>query len=347
MKNILASVLIVFTLLIASCGGNKETPKDKETIKQEVTQNSKIEKEPTVQKEIDDDGFMLKINLKKGDNFSISVTNDEKLTQELDKQKQSLKQTNRIAYDFNVKSVDEFGNFTAEVVIKRIQKELDAGNGNKQSFDSKIKNDNANSTPDIKSLNSIIGKNYTITITPLGKVTDVIGSDKLINSVIKEVNADEKTSNMLRMALMQEFGGDNIAHFYEKLFNYIDGNKHKQDDKWEKVYDINIGLPLKVISDYRLARINDNNFVIKLNSKLKNISGNKSQEIENYIISTNVKGEQEGTITINRQTGFISKNVVTQRIYASETRKLKTDKSQSQTMKTTKISTYTISVKKK
>ena len=240
------------------------------------------------------------------------------------------------------------GNFTADIVIKRIQKELDAGNGNKQYFDSKSKADkSADIPPDIKSLRSLIGKKYSITITPLGKVTDVKGTDKMISSVIKDVDADEKTNNLLRMALMQEFGGDNVAHFYEKLFNYIDGNPHKQGDKWEKVYDINIGVMLKVISDYQLTSTEGNQLTIKFKSKLKDVSGRKSREIEGYIISMDVKGEQSGTIIINKNNGLLSKSVVTQKIYASETRSLKSDKTQSQTMKTTKIAKYSITVNSK
>ena len=348
MKNILTSVLIVLSLFIASCSGDKETPKSNEKPEQSKSNATSTKNNNIAQKETPDVGFMFKISLKKGANFAISVKNDEEITQELAGQKQSVKQTNQINYDFKVKSVDEFGNFTADITIRRIQKELDAGNGNKQYFDSKIKDDNNSDVPpDIKSLKSLIGKKYSITLTPLGKVTDVKGTDKMINSIIKKVDADEKTNNLLRMALMQEFGGDNVAHFYEKLFNYIDGNTHKQGDKWEKVYDINIGVMLKVISDYQLTNISDNTLTIKLKSKLKDVTGKKNREIEGYIISMDVKGEQEGTIKINKNNGFISQNTVTQRIYASETRAMKSDKSQRQTMKTTKKAKYTITVNTK
>jgi hypothetical protein len=348
MKNILTSVLIVLSLFIASCSGDKETPKSNEKPEQSKSNATSTKNNNIAQKETSDVGFMFKISLKKGANFAISVKNDEEITQELAGQKQSVKQTNQINYDFKVKSVDEFGNFTADITIRRIQKELDAGNGNKQYFDSGIKDDNNSDVPpDIKSLKSLIGKKYSITLTPLGKVTDVKGTDKMINSIIKKVDADEKTNNLLRMALMQEFGGDNVAHFYEKLFNYIDGNTHKQGDKWEKVYDINIGVMLKVISDYQLTNISDNTLTIKLKSKLKDVTGKKNREIEGYIISMDVKGEQEGTIKINKNNGFISQNTVTQRIYASETRAMKSDKSQRQTMKTTKKAKYTITVNTK
>ena len=344
MKKIFNTIIVVLTVLLISCGSEKDTPKQQDT-----TSNTKEMKTEASNKNVTEkkeEAFDFKIKLQKGDKYSISVTNDEKISNDNGTQKATAEQTNFINYDFNVSDIDEFGNYIINVKIRHIKKGLEISNGQKVEFNSKSEK-KEDETPDITSLRSLIGKGYTLTLTPDGKVIDVKGAENIINSVVEEVGADEKTNKALKIALSQEFSATSITRYYERIFNYIDGNQHKLNSKWQKVYDINIGVPLKVISNYTLKNVSDDKLTVTMVAKLKNIAGKRKEEIQNIIVTSDINGNQSGTIIINRKTGFLVHSVINQKINAYETRTMKDDKSKSETLKTSKSAKYIFDVKKK
>lgn len=345
MQKYLSILFVVLTVLLVSCSADKQNPQEKETTNKDVAIESKTNDKLASENQ-SESTFDFKLILKKGDNYYITVTNDEKITNDNGQQKMSVRQINKISYNFDITDIDDYGNYNVKIKIKNVQKSLEVSNGKKVEFNSNSPK-GENETADIKSLRSLIGKTYFLTLTPYGKVIEVKGNDKLMGDVVKESGVDDKTKDALKMALSQEFGSESIIRYYERIFNYIDGNRHKVGDKWQKVYDINIGLPLKVVSHYSLTNATNDNFVISMDAKLRNPAGKQKQEVQNFIVTSDISGKQSGKILLDRTTGFLSKNTVNQEINAVETRTLKDDKTKKQTLKTNKTAKYIFQVTKK
>ncbi len=345
MKKYLSILFVVLTVLLVSCSSDKQNPQEKETTNNDAATESKTNNKIASENQ-GKNTFDFKLILQKGDNYYITVTNDEKITNDNGQHKISARQINKISYNFNIVDIDEYGNYNVKIKIENVQKSLEVSTGQKIEFNSNSPK-GKNETADIKSLRSLIGKTYSLTLTSYGKVIEVMGNDKLMRDVVKESGVDEKTKDALKMALSQEFGSESIIRYYERIFNYIDGNRHKVGDKWQKVYDINIGLPLKVVSHYSLTNVSNDNFAIFMDAKLNNPAGKQKQEVQNFIITSDISGQQSGEILLDRITGFLSKNTVNQEINAVETRTLKNDKTKKQTLRTNKTAKYIFQVTKK
>jgi hypothetical protein len=343
MKKIITISALALLLVFVSCSDKKETP----TEKAEQTETTETATQETTAREQTEESnkTVIKLNLKKGDTYSITMKKDEKISMELEGENKWGKQLSEMTYNFLVDDVDESGNITAKIKITRIKKTIESSEGDAQSFDSE-KSGKTDDTPDTQSLKSIVGKQYSFTITPFGQVIEVKGTEKMIKSILKGIDLDEKILKVIEMGLRQEFGPEQIIAFYEKLFNYLNEQPRKVGDKWQKVYDINAGINLKATTNYVIDKITDDKIYIKMNSKLKNPAGKQRRENEQVILTSEVNGEQSGDIIVDRNTGFFIKNKVKQVIRAKETQEEKESK-KTMTLKTTKTSTYTITTVKK
>lgn len=338
MKHIFYLFIILIIALIGACTSDKEPVNDKQAMKG----NGKEAEITSIPSESGDETITnVFLNLNKGDKFDLLVSSEEKLTQELGEMKQTIKQLNSINYDCEV--LDAINNsFTIKVKYDRIIKEIDAGQAGKESFDSKKTKTGKDTPPQLKVLNNMVGQSYTVTLDRLGKVSSVKGTEKIIKASLANITEDAKILELLEASLNQEFGSNKLGDYYEKLFNFTDSIPHKVGDKWKKEYSIFSGLELFVSTQYELVSITPEKATIKTNSKITDKLEKKTQTVDNIIISAEVKGNQSGTIEIDKKTGFIIKSVINQNLSAKETRTQKDSVKNTITMITRKDAKYTI-----
>lgn len=338
MKHILYLLITVIITLTAACTSDKEPVNDNQDMKGSVKES---ETTSTQSKTVDGATANVFLNLSKGAQFDLLVSSEEKLTQELGDMKQTIKQLNSINYACEV--IDAINNsFTIKVKYDRIIKEIDAGQAGKESFDSKKAKTGKDTPPQLKVLNNMIGQSYTVTLDRFGKVSSVKGTEKIIKSALANIKEDAQILELLEAGLNQEFGSDKLGDYYEKLLNYTDSIPRKTGDRWKKEYSIFSGLELFVSTQYELVSVTPEIATIKTKSKITDKLENKTQTVENIIISAEVKGEQNGTIEIDKKTGFIVNSIINQNISAKETRTQKDSVKNTITMITRKDAKYTI-----
>jgi hypothetical protein len=338
MKFVKIVTFLTLLIILISCGGNdktsapNDTPKKTEAVKSALIAN--------------DGSVSVKMNFQGGEKYELIVSTDEKLSQEMQGEKQSVSQLNTITYDLDL-AMKANDLFSADIKFKRIQKSVDAGAQGKQSFDSQQKGDTKEMPPNVKILLDIIGKNYILIFNPLGRVKETLGADKMLQQIMAGVKENDEVKKMISEALKLEFGPDKLADFFEKLTNYTDSVPRKIGEKWTKVYSIESGINLAVATTYEIAEIKDGQIKINLKSQLNDKNKNRSKTIGEVVLKASISGEQGGFILLDGTTGFINKSEVTQKIYVNETRSKKDDPSQSLTMKTTKEAKFTIMTAKR
>lgn len=339
--------IVLLAFLFIAC--SEEKPADEQQTMKEPEKKSEKNSQPQVYDDNVTD-FLLKLKMKSGDNYILKIGREEKITQSSGSQKQSAKQTEKFDYSFSILEVKDNGDFTAEIRFDRIIKEFDAGQMGKQSFDSKNSGKSQDAPPEVLIFQNMIGMKYQIEVSADGKVKKVTGSDKLVNAALKGLTLDKQPLEFLKQGLKQEFSEKQLADYYEKLFNYLDGKPKQVGDTWEKSYKIQAGMPLNVKTKYEITEMNNDKIIINTSSVLNDKAGKQTKEIQNIKVTFEVKGDQEGKIELDRTTGFILNSSVNQTISAKETRVLvdsATKNTQSVVLESLKEANYSISAKKK
>lgn len=319
MKKLLGFISVITIFALISCSNETSKPADKANQGQKSESQVTSTTSPSIGLINKDGSVSIKMNMKKGDKFEMTMSQSQIITQTIKGQQQTMRQNNSFSYAYLIEEVDAQQNIFTKISYSQIYQEVDAGVGGKQVFDTKtIKKDDKN--PQAQILGSLIGKSFTVKQSPYGKVTSVTGIDEIIQNVVASLKPDEKmklddqTKKAITAALKEEFGGKKLTDMYEKTLNFYDSIPKKVGDKWNRKYTIQAGFTVNYVTDYTLKAINKDEIELEMVSKIKTDAKPKPSRMGPVSVIYNVSGDQKGSLFIDAISGALKRSEINQKI---------------------------------
>ncbi|MDR1594497.1 MAG: DUF6263 family protein [Prevotellaceae bacterium] len=255
----------------------------------------------------------LKYNLKKGEIFKQNMTTDMGITQKVMDHEMKINMTMNVKTTYEVKDVKN-ENYTLEVIYKDIKMNaVIPGMGN-LSFNSDTPEDVATQQDFGPMLKAVVDKPIEVVITKTGKVESVKGFEKIGEAMLASI--DKNIPDAAKQQLVTQFG----SQFSEEQFKtFFAQNAAYYPDK-----PVNIGDSW----DVKLSTA-ASNFTIDINTKMtvKSIDGNLvtldtkgtvstpegyEMDVNGMKAKTSLKGTQEGTVKIDKKTGWAMSSDIAQ-----------------------------------
>ncbi|MCY6355232.1 DUF6263 family protein [Clostridium sp. ZS2-4] len=249
----------------------------------------------------------LSLKLKKGDSFKIDMLFEQKVTQEIKDRKTEVDSRCNIGYSCFVTDVDENKNATVQVSFDSLNIKSMANNGQTLEYNS------GDPTADMSDLSKVystlIGEEFTVKISEDGKIKEVMGIDKIIEKVLKELNIkNSKQQEEIQKMIVEQFGDEALTKQVQNITSVYPDEPVKSGDTWEKKTDVSSEYPLQAESKYTLVESKDKMSEITVDSKVKTKDNAEPLILGNIKISYDIEGTQKGTLNVDEESG-ITKHV--------------------------------------
>ncbi len=154
--------------------------------------------------------------------------------------------------------------------------------------------------------NGIINKEFTMVITPLGKVLSVSGINEIINqSADKLEYASERTVAQIKKSLESHFGEEALKGNMEMLLSIYPDSPKSVGQTWETKTKLTSSLQADMLSDWSFDSDSNNLWVI---SSVGNISAEAEEAQMNGVdMRFNLNGTNESQYTMNANDGWFEK----------------------------------------
>lgn len=247
------------------------------------------------------------LNLKKGDSFKIDMLFEQKVTQEIKDRKTQVDSKHNIGYSCFVTDVDENKNSTIQVSFDSLNIKSVANNGQTLEYNSGDPTSDMNDFSKVYS--TLVGKKITVKVSQDGKVKEVMGVDKIIDEVLKELNIkNNKEEEEIQKMIVEQFGDEALRKQVENITSVYPDEPVKVGDSWEKKTDVSSEYPLQAESKYTLKESKDGMSEIMVESKVKTKDDAEPLILGNIKISYDIEGTQKGTLNVDEESG-ITKHV--------------------------------------
>ncbi len=239
----------------------------------------------------------LSINLKKGDEFSYKIENKTITIQTIMGTEQVILNTEETEYDFVVKELNQNSEYIIEVEYKRVRLFSEA-ESIKMDFDSAEPADSIN--PFTAFLSALPGKSFTITVTPYGDVKEVRGPDRIVKDISDSIKLDEGTQK----ALLVRYGTDQLHSYFKSCFCNYPEKKIKPGLTWAKINNELHGFSYVIDNLWKLNKIESDTAFLVFEGEIKS-DKEKPVKISNVKLYYDLKGNQIGHASVNKNTGLV------------------------------------------
>ncbi len=251
--------------------------------------------------------FTLRLHLKPGDTFHVTVTNNQKMNETLMGQQITLDQEVSMGYTWKVTAVDEQGNATITITYDRMAMKQ-TQNGQTTSYDSATDKQ----PPEFfKGMDAMIGKSFELVISPEGKMVEVKGLDEMFRQMAADAGMTDEEADAFVKGLSSAFGEDAVKSQLNAMFTYYPQQPLKTGSTWEDDATTNILVPLKMHNTYTVKSWEGNTAVIEVTS---NFETNPDETQDNnslfnndlFNITYDLTGNQSGAITVDIASGMLT-----------------------------------------
>lgn len=260
----------------------------------------------------------IKINLKKGDKYAMTITTDYTNTVRAYQETANTTEKLNIKYDMDVTDVDKDKTSTIKMKYDTIKL-------NKESGESTLDYD---STSDDKYSDasevygSFIGKSFTVKISDKGEVLKVEGADEIVDSVLDKVDVDEDDKPAAKKALNKYFGAKAVKAIFVQGMGYYPEKRMHIGDTWDSNYKSSSTISMAVKNTYKLLNDDNNKYAINIDSTLKPSSNNSSVDIDGTSAKMTFSGNLKGNVNVNKDNGFLSDGTLKESIKGNMTMKI-------------------------
>ena len=256
--------------------------------------------------------FTVRLHLKQGDVYKVTSVTKQHISQEIMGQKMSLDQKMTMEYRWEVTQVAENGDTTIKVTYTRVAMEQEQG-GQKRTFDSA----SGQEPPDFfKGLDLMVGKSFSVTFTPRGKVVKISGLDAMFRQIAEGVGfGKQEDTDAFYKALVDSFGEDAITEQFETAFGNYPDTPLKVGSTWTADTRLKVTFPLDVHATYTVKSWQDNQAVIAMEATLKSDPTQRvSGQNPLFDVVYDLSGTQQGTLTLDVGTGLLRESQITQHV---------------------------------
>lgn len=253
----------------------------------------------------------LRLNLKQGMIHKYRCTTEQKISQTVQNQKLDMDQIVIMEYTYEVKEVDDAGNAVVEITHDKIGFMQDGPMG-KIEYKSWEEQDEK---PLItRGFATLIDQNYTIKMTPQGRILEISGTDKIIDDMLKnfDLPADSVMIEQMRENLKNQYGNEAMKEVMEKTFVFYPDKPVGVGNSWSAKFNLTRGFPMTLINAWKLRSIKNGKVHIDLYTKIEPNTKTSLMQIGDMKMSYVLSGEQKGYIIVDTLTGWMIESTTEQ-----------------------------------
>jgi hypothetical protein len=237
---------------------------------------------------------------------------DQEITQTLQGEEQTTLQKIGYTFSYTVSNVDAEGNTWFDIVYEWIMYEQDGPAG-------KIVYDSSNPPQVIPSAaqgySVLLGKGFSIEISPEGKVLEVDGLDEMYAEMLDELDIkDEETRATLNEMLRQNFGEEALKNQANNCVIPYPEGPVQIGDSWTANMEVSVMVSMLFENTYTVRAIDGNTATIDVHSIIKPDPEAEMMEIGPIKLGYALSGEQQGVIELDIETGWTMKSTMTQNL---------------------------------
>ncbi|MCW3127605.1 MAG: hypothetical protein JWO03_3263, partial [Bacteroidetes bacterium] len=192
--------------------------------------------------------YEFKLNLKKGQKYNQTMALIMDMSESVSGQDIKISTKAHFTFKQEVKSIDKDGNYTLESEYSRVAMDVDAM-GKKLSYDSDKKTQSEGAEDLAKTFSAVIGKKFSVTLTPKGKVVKIEGLKAIIDELSK--GASPTTAQMLATT----FDEKKMEANYSSSYDFFPDHAVKKGDTWKNKKTMESIFPMDIESVYTLKEV--------------------------------------------------------------------------------------------
>jgi hypothetical protein len=261
------------------------------------------------------DTIDLKLRPVKGQSLKLQATVNQKVTNTVNGgAEQTMTQVIGLGYTFATLDVAPDGTATVKVTY-------DTVSFKQQSQLSTVEYDSANPPagpipPLVRGFAALAGQTFTMKVTPTGKITEVLGLDEMIDAILKKLDTpDAANRDVVEKSIRREFGPEALKENMESMLANYPDKPVAVGESWNKKLSITKGFRMEMDNTFTLKSVTAD--TVTLDAKGKLGSSPDATPIDmgpRGKLSYNLNGEQNGTLQLDRATGWVKSAEMTQKV---------------------------------
>ncbi|HYF54362.1 MAG TPA: DUF6263 family protein, partial [Salinarimonas sp.] len=251
------------------------------------------------------DPLTLKLQFKQGEVRRYDFTTLQNATQEIGGVKQDVQQSSSLRLRLEVQAVSEAGDATIAAHYERATLKSNSG---QFSVDYNSDTTAAGSTPgnplpDL--FESLIGRPFTFTLTPMGEVKDVKGYKEALEASFAATRFPETPPmQALRAQLQQQFTEDQLRNLLGRLSVHLPQKAVKQGDSWTKEVVLSQGIPMAVKSTFTLEKATAQEIYLRQQGTVTPNTAAPPLVHGSLTLKPELNGTETGTTTLDRASSW-------------------------------------------
>jgi len=152
----------------------------------------------------------------------------------------------------------------------------------------------------------VVNKDFTMVITPKGKVISVDGMDQIIEDAAEAlIYASTRSLERIKGTMNSHFGEESLKGNMEMILSIYPDEKQKVGDKWTTETRLTSALQADLMSNWTLESADNNNWII---SSVGKVSADAQEaNMDGMLMRFNLNGNNHSKFTVNQNDGWFEK----------------------------------------
>ena len=242
--------------------------------------------------------YDLRLNLSKGQHYTQSMVMNLNMAQSIAGQDVTIASAMQFDFDQTIKSISKNGDFVIESEYSHIIIDVDLM-GQKMFYDSRVRDTSGSDMANTyaKIFEKVIGRKFTVTISPKGKVMEVKGLKEIMASLEKA--SSEPAAKKL---IGETFDEKKLISNYESAYKIFPDNPVKIGDSWTQKRSVESIFPIELNAGYTLKEVN--NGIAKIVATGDFNMKNDDVEANGIKMKTDLAGNYDGVYQMDINTGM-------------------------------------------
>lgn len=242
-----------------------------------------------------DSKALLRLKLKKGSAYEMTMVSDNKIDQEMNGKPMKILQKIEMVIFYQVLDVLPKNIFEIEYSFQKMKMSMNV-NGQQMNMDS----DSTSDDPMSAVLKDLFALKIKVKMNSKGQILEIGGMEEYA----QKMSANPQLAQSMKMFVDEK----NFKTFVEQTFSYFPEDKVKVGSKWNNSTKIPSLMNLDIAMNYEVANILKDKIILNVTSDVNMESPVEENGMKLYV---KIAGTQAGTMAISRSDCFASSSELT------------------------------------
>lgn len=244
----------------------------------------------------------LRLNLNQGDSHRINTTTEQRIEQEMQGITQTIEQTIGMGMNLEVLEVDDEGNYRIRMTYDSVRY-VQEGPMGRTEYDSE-QADGEPAAPMAQGFAALVGEGYEATLTPLGRVTEVSGVDRMIDNMLGKIELEGAARGMVEQTMRSQFNDEAMQASMEMMSAIYPEEPVAVGDTWEQEMEANFGFPMAMETTWTLEEVEGGVATLSVEADITSPEDAEPMEMGPVKMTFALEGRQTGTMKLDEESGW-------------------------------------------